>query len=483
MRKAQLLANLSTSLIVIALGGCATRGAPPASLDSPSFQLDLGRQAPSGQPVLSFTETQPLPAGDQIHVTITDSAGNTLYDRLPSLDQTYKVPLPADGKLYVTTHWSGGPPTRQELVHPVQKGAANQVVIRWDKNAKSYTTAAPPVQLASEPRQVEPIAADTQRIEVIRGGSSALYGSSRSGVILSLGYGEQEAPSVDFGTLIPGGPGSQVAAVKSKYGVSGTFAGLRLETPWGYAEVEYFNGDKTVRALEPVGGASVGFVYNQPNANNSFGLNTGPNGGNFEIKAEVTRYGARYAFPYAFHESPPEARLDQSEIRPLLHFGRTETKYSGRAQSINFPDIWTTTDQRVNENRYGIGIVGQHTRKLTDSIVGRFMLDLDLLYRKADLSSRQDNVCGAPGCSPANTFTASNSDSDSGFTWGAGFGTSLEYSFAKNSSLGLEFGYRYLYETAALKTPTSTIDIDGPPHLQGHSVHSWRVGGRYRYEW
>ena len=71
-------------------------------------------------------------------------------------------------------------------------------------------------------------------------------------------------------------------------------------------------------------------------------------------------------------------------------------------------------------------------------------------------------------------------DSDSGLTWRAGLSIGLDYSFAKNSRIGLEAGYRHVADTASLRNPTKTIDFDAPPHLQNASAGIWRVGMSYR---
>ena len=294
------------------------------------------------------------------------------------------------------------------------------------------------------------------------------------------GYGSWKTPRVRTGTLISGGPGSERDAVESEKHIRSYLAGLRMETPWGAIDFEYVEGDEKSRATEPVGGAQVGFVYYQPASSGSLGLNTGANGGRFRIETELKQYELRYTAPYLFHRSLP-AEQYISEKSPEFIFGRTETRYSSSARSINLPGIFTKTHQKVEENRFGIGIRGNHTRRLTDSITGTVGANVALYYRDAELDSTQRNVCGAPGCPATNTFTANNTDSDSGFTWGAGVSARLDYSFTRHSSLGIQFNYDYLNETAALKNPTSTINISGPPHLESTSVYAWRGALRYRY--
>jgi opacity protein-like surface antigen len=135
----------------------------------------------------------------------------------------------------------------------------------------------------------------------------------------------------------------------------------------------------------------------------------------------------------------------------------------------------------VEEDRFGVGLRGQHMRTLSDYIVGTVVVDLTLYYRDADLGSTQRNVCSAPACPPTTTFTASNGDSDDGWTFGAGVAAGLDYAFSPRGSIGVEAGYRYLDATAALRNPTRTIDFDRPPHLTTRSVDAWHLGLRIRY--
>jgi hypothetical protein len=302
----------------------------------------------------------------------------------------------------------------------------------------------------------------------------------RWGVRASIRYTEWEVPKAGVGTLIFVGPGSEVDAIIRRQDARGISIDLSLlRTPFGAWEVEYFEGDATSRATEPVDGAQVGFVYHQPSPTGSLGLNTGRNGGDFKLDADVKFFYFGYRPPFALYSSEsPDCKLD---LRPELVFGHLRTDYNGWSQSIRVPGIFSETRQEIEENRFGIGLRGHYSRRFADNIIGRLVMNLDLLYRDADLDSWQRNVCAAPGCAPAATFDASITDSDSEFTWQAGLKAGIDYSFTRNSRLGLEVGYRYLADTAALQNPTRTINIDRPPHLTDASVNVWSVGVSYRY--
>jgi opacity protein-like surface antigen len=299
------------------------------------------------------------------------------------------------------------------------------------------------------------------------------------GVSLGVGYAEFETPQVDSGTLVTGTPGSEKKGVETEAYLSDVFFGLALTGKMGKLEFTYFDGDGSERASEPVGGLPVAFVYYEPAASGSLGLNTRSNGGVFRGKNEVTTYYFRYQLPFNFHESSTNSYY--SEVGPTLFGGNTDYCYWARTQSINLSGIFSETHQSVDEQHYGLGIRGTHLHRLTDYIIGRFVLDIDGYYRDSDLHSRQDNVCSAPGCPPANTFTARNDDSDSGFSWGVGVKAGLDYAFTENWALGMEFNYRYRHDTAALKNPTSTIDFDRPPHLDTTGVNAWGIGIRLSY--
>ena len=64
MMRTRLLSYLVVFFIVIVIAGCASKGGQPTQLDPPMLQPDLGRQAPAGESVLKYSETEPLPLGD-----------------------------------------------------------------------------------------------------------------------------------------------------------------------------------------------------------------------------------------------------------------------------------------------------------------------------------------------------------------------------------------------------------------------------------
>ncbi|MGA8259733.1 MAG: hypothetical protein WB783_05910 [Arenicellales bacterium] len=93
-----------------------------------------------GESVVQYVGPTAGPLGKQEHVTITDSAGNTLYDDAPTSDKSYALPRPADGKIFVTTHWTKRElPTRQEIVYPEKAGeSSGQVSLQWDPKQRLY---------------------------------------------------------------------------------------------------------------------------------------------------------------------------------------------------------------------------------------------------------------------------------------------------------------------------------------------------------
>jgi len=302
----------------------------------------------------------------------------------------------------------------------------------------------------------------------------------RPSLRVGVHYGSVKVPQASIGTLIPAGAGSERNAVDSERDLTGVLANLRWTSPWGDIEVEYIEGDDTKTASEPVGGANIGFVYYQPSATGSLGLNTGPTGGQFRLRTDVEAFDFRYTFPWRLWRSrdDPDCRFD---LRPTLSFARLRTDYDGWAQNTTVPDVYSATNQRVEEDRYGVGMRGNYMRRLSDTIVGRVIVDVDLYYRDADLASSQNNVCGAAGCSPAATFTATNHDSDRSWTFGVGFVGGIDYAINRQLSVGIEGGYRYVDETAALRNPTRTINLDPAPHLGTQSLDFWHIGASVRY--
>lgn len=300
----------------------------------------------------------------------------------------------------------------------------------------------------------------------------------RLGVRFGVRYAELKAPRAGVGTLITDGIGS-VDAIIARQDAEGMDIDVSLLTPTGAWEVEYFDGDATSTAREPVNGAQVGFVYHQPSPSGSLGLNTGRNGGEFRLATDVKFFYFSYRPPFALRRY--ESEDCKFDLRPELSFGHLRTDYQGWSQSSRFPGIFSETRQEIEENRFGVGLRGHYSRRLADfPIVGRVVLNLDVLYRDADLDSWQRNVCSASGCPPSATFDANVRDSDSGVTWQVGLKGGIDYSFDRNSRVGLEVGYRYLADTAALQNPTSTIDIDRPPHLRKASASAWNAGLTWR---
>lgn len=166
----------SALLISTLLPGCIT--SPMTQIDPPNLEPEGREQAVAPDSVIKYSESERLPIGEATHVTITDDKGNTLFDDRPRTDQTYIVSIPEDGKLFVTTHWSGGLPTRQELIQPQQKGGPARVAIRWVENAKQYTTARETVLVGGQQRPAGAVPADVEKIEVLKGPSGAEFGSS-----------------------------------------------------------------------------------------------------------------------------------------------------------------------------------------------------------------------------------------------------------------------------------------------------------------
>lgn len=293
-----------------------------------------------------------------------------------------------------------------------------------------------------------------------------------------VGAGQFEAPVVRSGTVIPDGAGSEQLVLSTKKDLSGPYLLLTLRSGGGNLVIEYFDGDASRSASEPVGGAAVGFVYQTPSATGSLGLNTGRNGGLFDSRVDANGWGARYALPYAIHHSvQPSYR---SEIRPVLSYQRRKYDYWTRTQSTNVPQIFSESWQRVDEDRFGVGLLGEHSRDITDSIRGTFAANVDLVYRDADLDSAQSNFCGAPGCSPAATFSSTLRDSRTGFTFAAGISAGIAYTINKNASVGIEAGYRYIDKTAVVRNPVRTINLDRPPHLADVSVDEMFIGAVFR---
>ncbi len=82
--------------------------------------------------------------GNATHITITDAKGNTFYDGDPhNADEPYSIGNASGDKLFITTHWQHGDPTREEITKPsTLEGPPSSVT--WDKSAGGYIMSALP---------------------------------------------------------------------------------------------------------------------------------------------------------------------------------------------------------------------------------------------------------------------------------------------------------------------------------------------------
>ncbi|MCL4762400.1 MAG: hypothetical protein KJ018_11600 [Burkholderiales bacterium] len=303
--------------------------------------------------------------------------------------------------------------------------------------------------------------------------------TDRIAVRVGVTYGQWDVAGVSSGTLVDGGVGTEREATHSEDTVDTWGADLRMRTPYGDVTFVYEEGDAHDAVTEPVGGAQIGFVYHTPSATGSLGLNTGRTGGEFRVDTDLRFAGARYAFPFSlYRREGDDCKID---FRAVLAASRLRLRYDAWQGNTTVPTIYSEARQEVEEDRYGAGVRGVYAQRLSDAIVGRFVLDLDLYYRKATLDSEQRNACGAPGCPPAATFTATVHDEDTGFAWGAGLGAALDYDLSRKARVSLTAGYRHHGESVQLVNPVRTIDFDGPPRLADRDVGVWRLGVAYRY--
>ena len=414
--------------------------------------------------VSTFTATLAF-AITNVEVTPTGPRASETTIRL--FDTQNQPVAPAPGTTNRYTNLTSGTYTAQVVVggtavgprQTLQLGDGN-VVLRPDSTTGAIATSGP---VTSGPAPWAP--------------ATGPYPYSLSAYV---GYANPEVPQIGVGTLIPSGAGSERDAVTSEDRLRSVLAKVKWQSPWGDIDVEYVDGDDTATSQEAVGGANIGFVYYQPSSTGSLGLNTGPTGGTFKVTTDVEAFNLRYVLPYKLWSSAndPTRMVD---LRPSILYGRTRTTYSGWAQNLSFPDIYSETHQRVEEDRYGAGLRGNAMQRLSDMIVGRVVIDVDLLYRDADLDSTQRNVCAATGCTPAQTFTATNHDGDRGWTFALGIAGGIDFAVNPQLTLGIEAGYRFLDKTAALRNPTRTINLDAPPHLTTQSVDMWTIGGTIRY--
>lgn len=113
-----------SSLLFAATALLLSSCAPVSTQEEPRTLQMSGGYTTTGtrmESVLKYAG-DPAPSGQAEFATVTDSAGNTLFEEAIPPDKTVTVSLPSDGKLFVSTRWSDGR-TQQEMSLPAQ-GAA-----------------------------------------------------------------------------------------------------------------------------------------------------------------------------------------------------------------------------------------------------------------------------------------------------------------------------------------------------------------------
>jgi hypothetical protein len=117
----------------------------PSSLLAAAAMLLAGcATLQSGDPQVLRTESvlrfsgDPAPLGEAEFVTITDSAGNTLFERAFPEDRQITVAAPTDGKLFISTRWTEGR-TRQEI-NALESGIApgGDVTLGLNETSRQY---------------------------------------------------------------------------------------------------------------------------------------------------------------------------------------------------------------------------------------------------------------------------------------------------------------------------------------------------------
>lgn len=364
-------------------------------------------------------------------VIIMDGGGRTLY-RGPA---TKTIDLDAtDGELVVSTDWSDGTRTRDEISYQDRDVYADD----WD----DYVL----VSRDDSGRYALNPSSNAQRGQILV-----------EAVILEAGKGRfrDQPPTIGVVTgvdapLLQGTDDMDTQALNlgvtlSRWGVF--VPKLELGTVWG---------DDTTR--REATGINSGWAFQaELSPGNSTGIASAA-GTESSLESKYRSLKVSLTLSQQFKdEDDSDAMLDYN-----FSLLRTLRNYDGTIRLLAFPDV--SSDDRLDISEYnltaGIGVRGRHTFHNNWMLAGG--LRLDAVYYRGEYEGDHHYLCDVCAVSDQD-FTQTTSDSNNGLTWAAGAMGRIGYRVDKQSELYLGIDYRIQDKTPVLVTRTRPTD--DAPHL------------------
>ena len=264
-------------------------------------------------------------------ITVTNGAGETLYEGAPGQITADPPPEQLDGTINITQHWSDGTTRNFTVKHSPNK----PVKIGWNKDLGRY--------------EVE------QEASALPWDAGGFFGG------IAGGLGSHEVGRASVGTVItPDGEKGiaknddrvnsvgVVGEIGYNFGKFGRFSSLRASI-----DFSYFDGDTDSSATEPIGGNAVANTYHVDNPiNGSTGVGLGMTGGVAMSMLEFERHDLRLKLEGDY---PLSNYVVLTGGVSALYGGAWQTA-TGSFRSLTFSGISSTNDQELDDHYYGAGL-------------------------------------------------------------------------------------------------------------------------------
>ena len=403
-------------------------------------------EAAGPKPAITSGTGTPIGAGRRpTRVTVRDSAGHIVDDGPPDERNEYDAWAPGAGKLFVTTTFSEGPPSTQELQFSERQlhwdwDEDSYAWFDWDPNSQQYVIVDP----------TQPVGALIRSVKIAAGKGRYTDRAPSIGVIVGpdspplRGANKIDYNNLDFGLSL-----GKIGVFKTK------------------VELGFLWGDETTRSNDA--GGVRGFVFQGgPNAG------TGGASGAPSVSTLKTSYEAQSA-RFVMDTPFPGSRLTEDSRwhkQDVFSFTRSERRYTGTMQFPALPDVLAEEGWKVTEYTLGagVGVIGKHTFQNRMSLSGGARLDA--LYYWGDYSGNHHYSL------PGRNFTQSTDDSKNGFTWGSVGHVTLSYAPSRQSEFSVRGDVSYRDKSVMLQP---LVSPGGRPFLQARSTHSYGVSVSYRF--
>ena len=270
-----------------------------------------------------------------------------------------------------------------------------------------------------------------------------------------------------------------------------------------YVGYDFQRADGDSSAEEPIGGRAVAitdFGLDSPDAQTSgTDPGTGVAAGATGLRTELDTDWRDHRFAAGVQSVFAVDDRSYVELSGGPFYRRTEAKYSGRAQSLTFDDVFSEIDQDVDTDTIGIEFNVTWNRVLsarsmvsideeTPSRESRTRLRtgswsmfgggrIEAYYYEADLDSFQRIVAVPAGIT---NFTSRIEDDDERF--GIGLNVEAGVGYRRSDRLKFDFSIRGGWRSDVPEVDNPASPAGEPTHLDHTDQFFWDAGGRIRFD-